>query len=97
YRLGAPARADAVHVARASIDTALAADSGGRAPGGAVYAASLRVARKALRWCIAHRPASMALPRRVHRRSMLAAARYHWHRRAITQMVRDLAMVARVR
>ena len=97
YWLRLAARADGVHVARTVIDIAIAADSVSRAPGGAIYAANLRVTRKALRWCIDHRPASMALARRVHRRSRLASARYHWHRRAIAQTVRDLAMVARVR
>jgi len=91
------ARVDAVHVDRTVIDIAITADSLSRAPGGSIYAANRRVTRKALRWCLAHRPASIALARRIHRRSMLASARYHWHRREIAQTVRDLAMVARVR
>jgi len=91
------ARADAVHVDRTVIDIGITAGSVSRAPGGSIYAANRRVTRKALRWCLAHRPASVALARRVHRRSMLASARYHWQQRAIAQTVRDLAMVARVR
>jgi glycosyltransferase involved in cell wall biosynthesis len=91
------AQADAVHVDRTVIDIGITADSVSRAPGGSIYAANRRVTRKALRWCLEHRPASIALARRIHRRTMLASARYHWHRRAIAQTVRDLAMVARVR
>ena len=91
------ARVDAVHVAGTVIDIGITTDSVSRAAGGSIYAANRRVTRKALRWCLEHRPASIALARRVHRRSMLASARYHWHRRAIAQTVRDLAMVARVR
>jgi glycosyltransferase involved in cell wall biosynthesis len=91
------ARVDAVHVARTVIDIGITTDSVSRAPGGSIYAANRRVTRKALTWCLEHRPASIVLARRVHRRSMLASARYHWHRRAIAQTVRDLAMVARVR
>jgi hypothetical protein len=79
------------------IDIGITADSVSRAPGGSIYAANLRVTRKALNWCLGHRPASVALARRIHRRSMLASARYHWQRRAIAQTVRDLAMVARGR
>ncbi len=97
YWLRLAARIDGVHVPRTVIDIGMAADSFSRAPGGAIYAANLRVTRKALRWCLEHRPASIALARRTCRRSMLASARYHWHRRAIAQTVRDLAMVARVR
>jgi glycosyltransferase involved in cell wall biosynthesis len=91
------ARFDAVHVDRTVIDIGITADSISRAPGGWIYAANRRVTRKALRWCLAHRPASIALARRIHRRSMLASARYQWRRRAIARAVRDLAMVARVR
>jgi glycosyltransferase involved in cell wall biosynthesis len=91
------ARVDAVHVDRTVIDLGITADSVSRAPGGSIYAANRRVTRKALRWCLEHRAASIALARRIHRRSVLASARYHWHRRAIAQTVRDLAMVARVR
>ena len=91
------ARVGAVHVDRTVIDIAITADSLSRAPGGSIYAANRRVTRKALRWCLAHRPASIALARRIHRRSVLASARYHWHRREIAQTVRDLAMVTRVR
>ena len=97
YWLRLAARADAVHVARTVIDIGITADSVSRAPGGSMYAANLRLTRKALRWCHAHRPESIALARRIHRRSALAAARYHWQRRAIAQTVQDLAMVARVR
>jgi len=88
---------DAVHVDRTVIDIGITGDSVSRAPGGSIYAANRRVTRKALRWCLEHRPASIALARHIHRRSMLASARYHWQRRAIAQSVRDLAMVARVR
>ena len=91
------AQVDAVHVPRTVIDIGISTDSLSRAPGGSIYAANRRVTRKALRWCLEHRPASIALARRIHRRSMLAAARYHLHRRTIAQTVRDLAMVARVR
>ena len=91
------ARVDGVHVDRTVVDIAITTDSVSRAPGGSIYAANRRVTRKALRWCLEHRPASIALARRIHRRSMLASARYHWHRRALAQTVRDLAMVARVR
>ena len=97
YWLRLAARADAVHVARTVIDIGITADSVSRAPGGSMYAANLRLTRKALRWCHAHRPESIALALRIHRRSALAAARYHWQRRAIAQTVQDLAMVARVR
>ena len=97
YWLRLAARADAVHVARTVIDIGITADSVSRAPGGSMYAANLRVTRKALCWCYANRPASIALARRIHRRSLLASARYHWHRRAIAETVRDLAMVASVR
>ena len=96
YWLRLAARVDGVHVPRAVIEIGMAADSFSRAPGGAIYAANVRVTRKALRWCLEHRPASIALARRIQRRSTLASARYHWHRRAIAQTVRDLAMVARV-
>lgn len=97
YWLRLAAHADAVYVARTVIDIGITADSVSRALGGSMYAANLRVTRKALSWCLQHRPASIALARRIHRRSMLASARYHWHRRAIAQTVRDLATVARVR
>jgi glycosyltransferase involved in cell wall biosynthesis len=97
YWLRLAAAADAVHVARTVIDIGITADSVSRAPGGSMYAANLRVTHQALRWCRANRPASIALARRIHRRSALAAARYHWQQRAIAQTVRDLAMVARVR
>ncbi len=91
------ARVDGVHVPRTVIDIGIGVDSLSRAPGGAIYGANLRVTRKALRWCLDHRPASVAHARLTYRRSVLASARYHWHRRAIAQTVRDLAMVARVR
>jgi len=91
------AQAGAAHVDRTVIDIGITADSVSRAPGGSIYAANRRVTRKALHWCLAHRPASIALARRKHRRSLLASARYQWRRRAIAQTVRDLAMVARVR
>jgi glycosyltransferase involved in cell wall biosynthesis len=97
YWLRLAAQFDGVHLPRTVIDIGTTADSVSRAPGGAMYAANLRVTHKALRWCLEHRPASVALARRIHRRSMLASARYHWNRRAIAQTVRDLAMVARVR
>jgi glycosyltransferase involved in cell wall biosynthesis len=96
YWLRLAAQTAAVHVARTVIDIGITPDSVSRAPGGSMYAANLLVTRKALNWCLQHRPASVALARRIHRRSMLASARYHWHRRAIAQTVRDLAMVARV-
>jgi glycosyltransferase involved in cell wall biosynthesis len=91
------AQADAVHVDRTVIDIGMSADSVSRALGGSIYAANRRVTRKALRWCLAHRPASIALARRMLRRSILASARYHLRRRAIAQSMRDLSMVARVR
>ena len=91
------AQVDAVHVARTVIDIGISTDSLSRAPGGSIYAANRRVTRKALRWCLEHRPASIALARRIHRRSMLASARYHLRRRTIAQTVQNLAMVARVR
>jgi len=97
YWLRLAARVDGVHVPRTVIDVGMAADSFSRAPGGSIYAANLRVTHKALRWCLSHRPASVALARRIRRRSALASARYHWHRRAIAQTVADLTMVARVR
>jgi len=96
YWLRLAAQVDGVHVPRTVIDIGMTADSLSRAPGGSIYAANLRVTRKALRWCLVHRPASIALARRIHRRSVLASARYHWHRRAIAQTMRDLARVARV-
>lgn len=72
-------------------------DSLSRAPGGAIYAANIRVMRKALGWCVAHRPASVRLARQCLRRNLLASARYHWQRRAFAPSMRDLMMVARGR
>jgi glycosyltransferase involved in cell wall biosynthesis len=97
YWLRLAAQFDGVHLPRTVIDIGITADSISRAPGGSIYAANRRVTRKALRWCLEHRPASIALARRMHRRSMLASARYHMRRRTIAQTVRNLAMVARVR
>jgi glycosyltransferase involved in cell wall biosynthesis len=97
YWLRLAAQFDGVHLPRTVIDIGMAADSFSRARGGSIYAANLRVTHKALRWCRAHRPGSIALARRVHRRSALASARYHWHQRALAETVRDLALVAHVR
>ena len=97
YWLRLAARVSGAYVPGPLIDVASSVDSISRAPGGSIYAANIRVTRKALRWCIEHRPASIALARRIHRRSVLAWARYHWNQRALAKTVRDLAMVARVR
>jgi glycosyltransferase involved in cell wall biosynthesis len=72
-------------------------DSLSRAPGGAIYAANIRVMRKALGWCVARRPASVRLARQCLRHNLLASARYHWHRRAFAPSMREMMMVARGR
>ncbi len=97
YWLRMAARFLGAHVPRPVIRIETAADSLSRTPGGAIYGANIRVTWKALAWCRAHRPASVPLARRIHRRSLLASARYQWQRRAIARTMRDLVMVARVR
>jgi glycosyltransferase involved in cell wall biosynthesis len=94
YWLRLAARANGVHIARPLIEIRTSQDSLSRAPDGAIYSANIRVTKKALRWCLTHRPGSVALARRVYRRSLLASAHYHWHVRAIARTTRDLAMAA---
>jgi hypothetical protein len=72
-------------------------DSLSRRPGGAIHRANIRVTRKALEFCIRHRPASVSLARRSHRRSLLAAARESWHHRALGRTMGALVRVALAR
>ena len=97
YWLRMAARFKGVQVAGPLVRIGAPADSLSRAPGGVIYRSNIQVTQKALAWCHAHRPASVALARRTYRRALLASARYHWHQRALAETVRDLAMVARVR
>jgi len=97
YWLRMAARFKGVHVAGPLVRIGAPADSLSRAPGGVIYRSNIQVTRKALAWCIANRPASVALARRTYRRALLASAHYHWHRRALAETVRDLALVAHVR
>ena len=94
YWLRLGAIASGVFTPRALIRIDSVADSISRAPGGAIYAANCRVTRKALTWCRANRPASVALARRAYRRSLLAQARYALNHRAIARTTRDLVMAA---
>lgn len=97
YWLRIAARFQGVHVVGPLVFIGAPADSLSRAPGGVIYRSNIQVARNALAWCLAHRPASVDLARRIYRRAVLASARYHWHRRAFARSVRDLAMVGRGR
>lgn len=97
YWLRMAGRFCGVHVPRPLVSLGAPADSLSRAPGGAIYRANIRVTRKALGWCLCSRPASVPLARRSYRRSLIASARYHWHRRAIAKTMRDLVTVARDR
>lgn len=94
YWLRIAGRFPGVHIARRLVHIGAPKDSISRAPGGVIYRSNSQVTRKALAWCLAHRPASLALARRIHRRSLLASARYQWHRRAIGRTMRDLVQVA---
>ncbi len=51
-------------------------------PGGAVYADNVLISSKMIAQCRALRPALVPLARQVHRRSVYAAARYHWRQGA---------------
>lgn len=97
YWLRIAAHYQGVHVDGPLVRIGAPADSISRATGGVIYRSNIRVARKALAWCLAHRPASVDLARRIYRRALLASARYHWRRRAFARSMRDLAMVARGR
>jgi glycosyltransferase involved in cell wall biosynthesis len=97
YWLRMAARFPGAYVPLPLLDIGESADSLSRAPGGAIYASNIRVARKALAWCLRHRPASVPLARRSYRRRLIASARYHWHARAVARTVRDLATVALAR
>ncbi len=97
YWLRMAARFPGAYVPRPLLDIGAPADSLSRAPGGAIYGFNIRVTRKALTWCLRHRPASVPLARRSYRRSLMASARYHWHAGAIGRTVRDLATVALAR
>jgi glycosyltransferase involved in cell wall biosynthesis len=94
YWLRLAAHAHGVHVARPVIEIRTSPDSLSRASNGSIFAANIRVTRKALRWCLAHRPASIGLARRVYRQAVLASARHNWHRGSLVQTARDLAAVA---
>jgi glycosyltransferase involved in cell wall biosynthesis len=94
-RMAARARGAYVPVSLISIDSP--PDSLSRAPGGAIYPSNVRVMRKALRWCLTNRPASVRLARACLRRNLLASARYHRRHRAFGRSMRDLVMVARGR
>jgi glycosyltransferase involved in cell wall biosynthesis len=94
-RMAARARGANVPVSLITIDSP--PDSLSRAPGGAIYAANVRVLRKALGWCLTNRPASVGLARECLRRNLLASARYHRRHRAFGRSMRDLVMVARGR
>ncbi len=97
YWLRMAGRFPGEYVSRALISLGAPPDSLSRAPGGAMYSSNIRVTRKALAWCLRHRPASVALARRSYRRSLMASARYHWHAGAIGRTMRDLATVALAR
>jgi glycosyltransferase involved in cell wall biosynthesis len=97
YWLRMAARFPGAYVPRPLLDIGESADSLSRAPGGAIYGSNIRVTRKALAWCLRHRPASVRLARRSYRRSLMASARYHWHAGAIARTVHDLATVALAR
>ncbi len=97
YWLRMAARFPGAYVPRPLLDIGAPADSLSRAPGGAIYGFNIRVTRKALAWCLRHRPASVRLARRSYRRSLIASARYHWHARAIVRTVGDLATVTLAR
>lgn len=97
YWLRVAARFPGAYVPRPLLDIGAPADSLSRAPGGAIYASNIRVTRKALAWCLRHRPASVARARRSYRRSLIASARYHWHDRAMFRTMRDLVTVALAR
>jgi glycosyltransferase involved in cell wall biosynthesis len=59
-------------------------------PGGAVYADNVLISSKMVAHCRALRPALLPLARQVHRRSVYAAARYHWRQGAHWQATGDL-------
>lgn len=59
-------------------------------PGGAVYADNKRISNKMVAYCQAMRPALVPLAKQVYRRSVYAAARYHWRHGARWQATRDL-------
>lgn len=94
YWLRMAGRFPGVHVPHELVVIGAPPDSVSRSPGGVIHRSNIRVTRKALRWCLANRRASIPLARRAYRRSRLASARYRWHHRAIAGTVRDLMMVA---
>ncbi len=97
YWLRMAARVRGVHLQHQLVSIGSPLDSLSRAPGGVIYGSNVRVTRKALAWCLTHRPASVSLARRSHRRSLIASARYFWRHRAFARSMRDLLMVARGR
>ncbi len=94
YWLRMAARFPGAYVPRPLISIGAPADSLSRAPGGAMYRSNIRVTRRALAWCLRHRRRSVPLARRSYRRSLLASARYQWHRRAMARTMRDVVMAA---
>jgi glycosyltransferase involved in cell wall biosynthesis len=59
-------------------------------PGGAVYADNQLISQKMVAYCCAERSALVPLARRIYRRSLAAAARYHWRQGAYRQATRAL-------
>lgn len=97
YWLRAAARFRGVYVPHSLIRISSDRDSLSRRPGGAMQRANIRVTRKAVDFCITNRPQSLSLARRAHRRSLVAAARYAWQRRAFGQTMGSLVRVALAR